>query len=83
LLVHVGSLETEQPRRIVGEDALSHPVIGRPFTQHIIEGWMVPTQSWNDRCGKSLPQISWSGTLSISVCAIGFTSAKFGAVEKR
>ena len=44
---------------------------------------MVPTQSWNDRCGKSLPQISWSGTLSISVCAIGFTSAKFGAVEKR
>src|SRR5580704_8355889 len=26
--VHAGSLEFEQPRRIVGEDAPSHPVIG-------------------------------------------------------
>src|SRR3984893_11506693 len=30
--VHVGSLKSEQPRRIVGEDALSHPAVGRPFT---------------------------------------------------
>src|SRR5216684_6132996 len=36
-LVQIGSLESEQPRRIVGEDALPHPLIGRPFAQQIIE----------------------------------------------
>src|SRR5713226_1924970 len=35
--VQIGSLESEQPRRIVGEDALSHSAIGRPFAQQIVE----------------------------------------------
>jgi hypothetical protein len=35
--VHGGSLESELPRWIVGEGALSHRAIGRPFPQQIVE----------------------------------------------
>src|ERR1700676_594760 len=55
--VHAGSLESEQPRRIVGEDALSHPDIGI-HSPSKLWNWMEPTRSWNVRCGKSLSQIN-------------------------
>src|ERR1700676_786235 len=55
--VQVGSLESEQPRRIVGEGAPSHPVIGT-HSPSKLWSWIEPTRSWNDRCGKSLSEVN-------------------------